>query len=184
MKHIFITIASIITLCNCAEAQKVSHENVTILKPGTTLYIVTLNNGTQIKTKDLLVSFLEMPEKGVEIITLSKIKQYTGDNKVNMIVIFKLKPDVNLLSLNQILDKYHIDDQYKNYKILIDDTEVNDKSNLWISEAQINEIIAYPDQKCLDIRGKLYQNGIKMRKGAEEQRLKNIELYKKTHLQQ
>ncbi len=180
MKNL-ITIIIAVTFATYCHAQKISHENLKIRSRGNALFIALLADGSEIKTRDLVISMNEIVVKGSSLVAGDKIPLYTDDKTITTVFIYKILPDVHLMTLTQIFNKYHIDETYRSYKILEDDCEIIEKDNVWLSEGIIDEIIVYPNQQYLNIRTKMYQSGRKYEKDVEAQRLKNIEFYKKNH---
>jgi hypothetical protein len=148
-------------------------------KASTTLYIIKLNNGEKLSTQDLMVAPSEI--QSLDILTKDQIKNNYPNNRFDMVAIVMLKSNVKLLNIIQILDKYKIDPKYRNYTILDEDLKVENPDKMLASENILQDVVVNTDKQYINIITKLYQNTLKARKEANEDRLKRIEQFKNSN---
>jgi len=177
MKYIkLILIISLFQASVCA-AQSGEQVNVEVLKKGLSiLNVIKLNNGKEITTKDLIIGPFET--QSFEMLSDGEIKKNYPEMAGGVVNIIRLKPNVKLISLNQILDKYKIDPKFRNYKILYEDEEVENPSALLASTDILENVVVNTDKHYINIITKLYQNILKARKQGKLDKLQRIEEYK------
>ena len=83
-----------------------------------------------------------------------------------MVTVVTLKPNVHLLSLQQILDKYKIAGKYRNYAILDEGVQVEDATAMMASEDLLDRVVVNNDQRSINLITKSYQNTLKARAQA------------------
>lgn len=91
---------------------------------------------------------------------------------------FSLKTGVTLLTLNQLFDKYNIDEKYRNYDVLCENIEVNDTADLVANAEDINKLVVNHNKHFINIITKLYQKTLVNRKNEELDKKKNPQNYK------
>jgi hypothetical protein len=173
MKHVTILIA---LLCGHAAAQNNQTNDGIIKNDGKTLYILTMNNGEEIKTSDLVLGPSETLK--LDILTKNEIKQNYKDVKADVVIRIVPKSGVIFLNLKQVLDKFNIGQQYRNYKVLVEGVfEVNDTSQLLISGTLLETVTVDKDKKYLNIITKQYKNTLEYLKKAKLDKNMRIKAY-------
>jgi hypothetical protein len=165
MKRIQLTLLLLLSLTLGCLAQSDQQVDTQILKKGlSTLYIVRSANGSQVITKDLVAGPQEIAS--LDILTKDQIKKDYPNVRADMVTVVTLKPNVHLLSLQQILDKYKIDGKYRNYAILDEGVQVEDANALMASEDLLDRVVVNNDQRSINLITKSYKNTLKARQQA------------------
>jgi hypothetical protein len=180
MKCIKLTLLFLLSLVRLCLAQNNSVADTAALKKTmSTLTIVKLINGKQLHSRDLIVGPLEMED--LVILTRDEMKQNYSASKADLIMVVKLKPTVKLIHLKQILNKYGIGRQYRDYRLLCEDVEVEDPRTLLASEAILQNVVINENSRSINIITKLYSNTLKAR---EEAKLNRIERAKQLKMEE
>lgn len=177
MKHItlIITLLCGFALSTLAQDSQVSDE---IVKNKTnTLYIISMNDGRELKARDLILGPSEIVQ--MDILSKDKIKQNYNDVKADMVIKIIPKAGVKLLNIKNVLDKFNVEQQYRSYKILNEGLEVNDPTQLLVSESLLQKVNVNKDKHYINIITTMYKNTLDARKKAKEDRERRMNEYKK-----
>jgi hypothetical protein len=127
-------------------------------KTWSTLYIIKLN-GEELSTQDLIVGVSEI--QSLNVLTDDQMRNNYPNNKVDLVMEVTLKPNVKLLDIKQILDKYKIDPKYRNYMILDEDLKIGDPNKMLASGDLLQDVVVNTDKQYINIITKFYQNTLK-----------------------
>ena len=113
------------------------------------LYLLSHPNGKEFLTRNLLVN-------STDVITMESLPREDflkkhGNQKAAIVLKVFLKPDVQILSLKEIFEKYDIDQKYRKYPIKIDNTEPIDKQSIYASASAIKSVKVETDSKTINI---------------------------------
>lgn len=169
MKRIQLTFLMLLTTAIACFAQTDTEVDTQVLKKGiSTLYIVRLDNGSQVITKDLVVGPQEIAS--LELLTKDQVRKNYPSVNADIVSVVTLKPNVHLLSLQQILAKYKIDTGYRNYMILDEGVQVEDPNALMASEDLLQKVVVNTDQRSINLITKTYKNTLKARAASQQAR--------------
>lgn len=128
--YAFLVIVLLPIFCNGQTANKY-----------TILFIVKIGeNGKEIRTPYLMVTSDEMEMGTFKAYQKKDLPQQYGTVTEDEIMVVTLKPTVKLLSIDDLLHKFHIDKQYKSLPIIADDRLISDVSKMLINEAAVRSV--------------------------------------------
>lgn len=113
------------------------------------LNILTLPNGKTAWVKDLLVSPYEI--KSLYMLNQGEINKDYKEANAEIILKISLKPNVELLHINELLDNYHIQGNARDFTVLFQDSAVQDPKTLMASKSFITNVYDVPQKwvRCL-----------------------------------
>jgi len=142
-----------------------------------TLWVVTLHNGKELKTSDLILGAGEISK--LDLLSNNEIKKNYKDDNVNVVLTVVPKSDVRLLTLTEVLDKYQVAQQYRNYKVLFEGLELNDPKHLLASEFYLKRVTVDRNKGYVNLISESYKKNLKSRKKAKDEKEKEISEYRK-----
>lgn len=137
--------------------------------------VVKVEGSTPLTTRDLkldpkLIEKLELPSKA----EFRKNYRY-GDVKADFIMVFTPKKGVRFLNLTDILDRYRVDQRYRNYSVLINRTETEDPKNLLINDGAIDTVIVNKERGYINIITSSYDNYMKFRDEVKKDKQRRLD---------
>lgn len=138
------------------------------------LNILTLPSGKQLLVKDLLVAPFEI--KDFRVLNEGEIKKGYKDANADIIFQLTTKPNVVLIGLTQLLDMYNIDDQYRTFTILFQNSQLQDPKTLLASKTLIRGIEIDKAKRTLNIKTAQYEKAVLSKKKIQSEQMNKAKI--------
>jgi hypothetical protein len=126
------------------------------------LCIVKLSDGSQLKTRNFLISAKDI-DSGSILSKAQSDKDYKSD-QADIIVLTVPKKGIVLLGLNDILNLFKIRKEYRTFTVLIQDSAAHDPNSLLADKSYLKKIIIDKNKRTLNIITKDYETTVSFRK--------------------
>jgi hypothetical protein len=147
-KKIYITSIFFVTAHFCFGQTGHLPVDTFVLRHFKYLYIVEFSDRTPIATEN---SFI-YPDS-FDVVPKSQSSAICKLLKIDDIVILKVGPKTEVLTLNGLFNRYKIPAQYRNWPVRVDDEIVNDPETMLISTEGIDQVKIQkaPKSRCINI---------------------------------
>lgn len=135
------------------------------------LNIITLSNGTQITSRDLILAPSEIEK--IYVLNQNEISKMYANSNADVVMNITPKANVILINLNQILDMYHIDQKYRDFAILFHDSIVENPETLLASKNLLKAVSIDTNKRTLNIKTKSYEKSLLFRKKRQQMKPEN-----------
>lgn len=144
-----------------------------VFKNKANVWVIVQTGTKTIFIRDLLIGLDESEQK---ILTKEEVSYNYPNLKADFVILAKIKPGTRLLTIKELLDKYKIPNEYRDFLVAKDGIECKDLKTLLASPNYVVNVIVNKEKKFINIITKAHNKFIESRRGAKEDSLERIRL--------
>jgi hypothetical protein len=148
-------------------------ENEFIKRKESFYFVIVKPNEEEKIVSDLLVGASESEQK---ILSKDEMRKRYPNLKTDFIIITKIKEGLQLMNLDELLNKYKVNKQYRNFNIAVDGLVVANRETLLASPSYVVNVIVNKEKRFINIITKFHDKFIESRRGAKQDSLERIRL--------